>query len=395
MSLGEKGDAKNIFSWRGDHINIEEASRIPNLAEIVQNLTTRLTGATADGRTFRGLMSLISNPDDNPELWLMYDRAADPENEEGLVFEVNTEDNKNTTEKQVRAIIKSMTEDEDAFKFLTGKRPEGKGIYFSKEVVEKCQSELLSISLKKAHAEGKAIINELPSLGIWNFELERDTNREYLVIGDPGTGAAPARNAPTILVIDVTDAPFVTFISAMWWGNGHKSIYPFIDKLFYFIDKYQPLEAGIDSTATQKNMAEMINIDYIQKYRDEGLNINIDAILGFDFSGGRKPYFLVSCRIALTQVKLMWPSCVYAIGTQLRNYDPEKDKGNTSKLPQDIVSCLGMATARVRQLFNISSASNGEEVDETGKHPVVARRSSRNPRTWGRDNRRSPRQTSD
>ena len=123
MSFGEKGDAKNIFSWRGDWINIEEAGRIDGLSDIVATLSTRLTGSTSEGRPYLGRMSLISNPLDNPELWQMYDIAMEKEN--GLALSIETKDNLNTTLEQVEN-MKDLIPEDQQIGYVTGKRPEGK-----------------------------------------------------------------------------------------------------------------------------------------------------------------------------------------------------------------------------------------------------------------------------
>lgn len=345
MSAGEKSDAMNIFSWRGDWINIEEAGRFANLGDVVSRLTTRLTGATAAGRPYMGRMSLISNPIDNPELWTIFDKAVnDPE---ALTFMIDTKDNKSVTDKQLRLQLSNIPAEEQQF-YLSGVRPDGRGAYFNRNTVEKCAQESLSVLLREGLASGVPgwVGHYYPALGYWHFEFPWNPDHQYMIIGDPGTGAAPLRNAPSIKVIDTTMAPKLNVIRALWWGNGHGKIYPFITTYLELMKKYRPVFAGIDSTSNQKNFAEVINMEYVV-----GGGYSVEKITGMDFSGGRRYQYLVSARVSLESGAWAWPDAATGIGTQLKSYDPVEDSSHTSKLAQDLVSTLAMASFASRALY--------------------------------------------
>lgn len=369
-SAGEKSDAKNLLSWRGDWINIEECGRFDNLEDVRTILRTRLTGSTASGRPYMGRLSLISNPIDNPEMWEIFNKAQ--EDPDSLTFLIDTASNKNVTDKQIRAQLVDIPE-EDQDLWLKGERPEGRGSYFQKHTVESCSSEIMSIKLKEGIAAGIPGFHGeyTPSLGYWHFRFPYDKDRQYMVIGDPGTGRAPLRNAPCIIVLDTFDAPKVNKIVAMWWGNGVGKISPFTNMFLDFLDVYKPVYAAIDSTATQKNYNEVMNTEFVY---DGGYSV--EAITGMDFSVSRKDQYLVSSRLVLEMTALIWPDCAKGIGSQLKSYDRVKDTAaSTSKLAQDIVACISMASFASRRLYPPERTT--EDQDDEKKSKIARTRSSR------------------
>jgi hypothetical protein len=377
MSIGSDRDATNIFSWRGDWLNIDEAGRLDNLTEIVGNLSTRGTGNTPTGREYMSRLSLISNPWDNPELWQMFDiAAADPT--DSLAINVETKDNLNTTEKQVKKILKLVPK-EDYERFLTGKRPEGRGNYFTKDTVAGCESELLSMSYlhgrENATPEEEPYwtIQSAPHLGVWNMKTPKKEGRTYFLLGDPGTGAAPSRNAPVLMVFDVTEVPSSpAALVALWWGNGGGSITPWVSEMMSLIEYYKPTFAGVDSTGTQKNTAEILTMEYIV-----GKKLSIDYLTGLDFSGPKKYSYLIALRLSLESRGIIWAHVISAIGSQLRNYDPTLDKSAASKLPQDLVSTLAMAAFAIRANYGIFDQKPDGSSDTASGTDVTLRRHSR------------------
>lgn len=384
MSIGESGDATNIFSWRGDWLNIEEAGRIDNLNEIVGNLATRLTGVTADGRAFLARMSLISNPWENIELWQLFDMAH-ADREDGLVFNINTKDNQNVTDKQVKLALKKIPEDQWD-KFMTGNRPQGRGGWFATADVHACESALLADDILHNIRAGTPgyVLDQNPVLGVWHFRMPRKSGHSYYIVGDPGTGAAPARNAPSILVFDVTEAPKFSPIVAMWWGNGSGQIMPFVAKLLEWIEFYLPTRAIVDNTGTQKNAAELINLDHVI-----GKNYSVALIEGADFASTRKVSYLLSAQLSVETQQIMWPKFLLkSVSSQLLNYDYEKDKSPSSKLAQDLVACICMASIAIREKYGRHTPPSGEEEQPGDTTPSRDRRYDRNRGKLRRDQRR-------
>ncbi len=345
-SAGEDQSGENVFSKRYDHINIEEAFRFDNLKALIRKLRTRLTGKTSTGRALRGLLSVISNPIDNPELWDVFDTAiAKPDH--AAVFLIDTEQNKNVTKEQIDAILEDIPEEERAL-YLKGARPEGRGSYYSKATVNRCESEILSVELREGLAAGTPGFRGVHSgsLGYYDFRFPRREGAIYIITGDPGIGSAPSRNAPVIGVWEVDPATNLNTMRALWWGNGNGSIMPFINHLLELMSVYAPEFVGIDSTSTQKNTAEVMNMEYVMEK-----GYSVPKITGMDFSGGMKYGFLVSLRISLEAGKMAWPDIVTGLGAQLKNYDPLMDSAKTSKLPQDLVAMAAMAARASRALY--------------------------------------------
>lgn len=346
-------DAKGIFSWRGDWINIDEAGLLDNLDEVAKNLATRLTGSTGRGRAFIGRLSITSNPWDTPHLWYMFDLAtADPENNLSIV--VSTRHNKNVTEDQIKNLLKHIPEDERA-KFLDGLRPEGKGNYFAKTSIYKCESVYQEQLISEAVSNNKPgfVLHTLYGAGITEFHIPPQPGRIYFLLGDPGSGEAPLRNAPVCMVWDVTDFPSSAMsMTAFWWGSGFGQISPFVEKLLDLKRKYNPAFVGMDSTGTQKNMAELLNVQYFNP--DDPHRMGEDGIIGLDFSGPKKPAYLVAAKLILEAELSIWPKFVIGMRAQLSNYDPTKDRAGLAKIPQDIVATYAMSCFAARAYFSVS-----------------------------------------
>ena len=383
MSLGEQGDATNIFSWRGDWINLEEAGRIDGLSTIVANLSTRLTGATAENRPFMGRMSLISNPWENPELWQMLD-IAQADEESGLALEIETKENKNVTPEQLKKML-ALIPERDRERYTTGKRPEGRGTYFPKSDVQPCEdipmSEILLENVKN-NVKGYTA-NFLGRLGYYHFEFPPQEGRVYYLIGDPGIDNAPKRNSPTWMIFDVTEAPQFVPIRAMWWGAGNGSITPWVNQMLEWINKYKPLIAGCDNTATQKNMAEIMTLEYI---KNKGLSV--EKLTGFDFSGSKRFAYLICLKLFIENGNLRWASIISGISAQLENYDPLLDKSQNSKLPQDLVATMAMAAFAIRAHFGSSTSEDEQSIKSSVEQAFIIRRSSREHNASYRDPRR-------
>jgi hypothetical protein len=361
FGLGDDADAMNIFSWRGDWINIEEAGRIENLAEIAGNLQTRLTG-TINGRPYIGRLSMISNPLDNPDMWNLFDLAI-RRPEKVLSISVSTLHNQNVTDDQVDSMRMVVPENKQEA-YILGARTDPEGGFYDRASVLACASDAMAELIKSAHDSKTPgyIIIDAANLGWTHFETPYSNDREYLVFGDPGILSPPARNSPVLAVWDVSHPKVAARLVAFWWGNGGGRIEPFVEKLIYFTKKYHPLSAGIDSTSTQKYLAEMLTTDRIS-----GEGLSIEMITPMDFSGSKKMGYLASLRIAMEDKKLLWPSSVK--GTrQITGYDPLRDT-SASKLPQDIVSAFAMSAFGIRRYWaglpddNSETSAKNESLD--------------------------------
>lgn len=345
-------DATGILSWEGDWLHIDEAGLLDNLEQVIINVGSRLRG-TVRGRTRLGRFSMTSNSWDNFYLWYYFDQAvSDPENFLSIV--VSSRHNHNVTEEQLKRMLARIPEDERQ-RFIDGTRPEGRGSFFERNTIYACEVPHEIEMVQQYQREGKTgyKVEKLHGAGVTYYIKPKEDNRVYMVFGDPGTGGAPARNAPVLMCWDVTDFPNLPArLSAFYWGNGEGKIGPFINQLMNFINIFQPVYAGIDSTGTQKNMNYLINEFALKKnYESRGDRIiPVNAIAGLDFSGPKKVSYLHAARLLIESNLLAWPKDIVGIRSQLSNYDFESDK----KIAQDIVATIAMSAHAIRMWFHVT-----------------------------------------
>jgi len=372
MSVDE--NAAKILSWDGDWLNIDEAGKIDNLSETIKNAGSRLRGKTKRGRPRLGRFSMCSNSWDNPELWYRFDMASALPDEH-LSITVSTRANKNITPEQLRDILKDIPEDEHD-QFIEGNRPQGAGMYFSNNAVHACESKGISDFVKDRLKEQDPnyIVASTSLAGVVVYEMPPVEDHVYIQLADPGTGEAPNRNAPVVMVWDVTDFPKnKALLVGLWWGSGHGSITPFLIKYFQLMMKYKPIYNGVDSTGPQKSTAELLNTYILNKGKTEETGgwlgqIDLDGILdktihGLDFSGGKKPIYLVNARLMLEAKLMTWADIIVGIRSQLTNYDPSKDRTGEPKISQDLVAAFAMSSHTIRALFHLSTADFGTKND--------------------------------
>jgi hypothetical protein len=344
-------DATGILSWEGDWINVEEAGLLDNLEEIITSVGTRLRGSIR-GRSRLGRLSLISNSWDNPYLWYLFDLAeADPDNYLSLV--VSTRQNKNVTPQQFAKMLARIPVDERE-RFIEGTRPEGRGNYFAKQCVFACEDQLQGELAQREADLGTPgyVVYKMLGAGVFWYQEPPRKNHIYFMLGDPGAGKAPNRNAPVIGVWDVTQFPGeAARMVAFWWGDGNNQITPFVDKLLELDQTYRPALKACDATGPQKNTHELINI---QHFDSPDMPVStLNKVIGLDFSGGHKMAYLIAARLFIEAGLLKWPKSIVGVRSQLTNYDPLKDKVGKPKIPQDIVSMFSMAAHIMRIYFNV------------------------------------------
>ena len=370
MSMDKQ--ASKIFSWRGDWINLDEAALIDNLDLALMNLSTRLTGKTARGREFLGRMSLMTNPWDNESashVYYFYDLAIDNP-EECLSISVPTQANRNVTKRQIDSALKFIRDPEEQDRLLGGMRPEGKGKYFAKSRVTNAAdpylSEYLEMKTEKGEAGFKTV--KAQTLGVVEYQFPKTSDYVFL-LGDPGTGTFPARNAPCIAAIDASGLPErPAMIVGFWWGDGHRHIQPFIDKFYEYKEKYRPIFSGVDSTGPQAGMVQLMNLTHVWDGHTKTMDA-LNPINGMDFSVGRKMNMLLSLRNLIELGLLKWPDSVKGIKMQLFSYDPMLDRSGEPKIAQDIVATLAMAAFVIRAYYNVGLSPE----DEVGQDRYDAR----------------------
>jgi len=360
MSVDENASA--ILSWEGDWVNIDEAGQIDDLEGTIRNLGSRLRG-TINGRERLGRMSMVSNSWDNPTMWERYELAMS-QPEDYLSITVSSRHNHNVTEEQLKFMLQDIPKDEHE-RFIDGARPEGRGRYFSKPKVYRCEDQYYAdyiLDRFTSHEPGYAI-ETLRGAGVVYFQTPAVKGHSYMVLGDPGIDNAPNRNSPCIMVWDVTDFPKKKAnMVAFWWGAGFGSITPFINRLLYFMSDYDPIFTGVDATGPQKNTNEILNLVLTSERTDEAkmqewlgaadrtriTNLNVE---GLDFSTGRKAAYLIAGRMLIEANLMIWPKFVIGMRSQLTNYDPEKDRIHNPKIAQDLVATYCMSSYAIRVWF--------------------------------------------
>jgi hypothetical protein len=390
-------NAKAILSWEGDWVNIDEAGLIDDLGGTIINLGSRMRGHI-NGRPFLGRMSMCSNSWDNPELWYRYDLAHDLP-DDYLSMAISSRYNHNITPEQLKNMLKDIPEEEHD-RFIDAARPEGRGNYFSKSKIYLAEDDAYSqFLLGHLEAGAKGFAAETTyGCGVTYFEIPHAEYHEYMLIGDPGTGAAPNRNAPVLQVWDIHEFPkYKATLVAFFWGDGKGSITPFYRTLFHFMVKYNPIVTAVDNTGPQKNTSEILNNYILASRMDkdkmfEFLGEKIDlsgvynpVIQGMDFSGGKKPAYLIAGRLMLEAQLFSWPKIITGMRSQLSNYDPDKDSGNGTKIPQDLVAAYCMSGYAVQVWFHIDPSRLVQKPEEKDvqkaeelfgravRSPVVAR----------------------
>ena len=289
---------------------------------------------------------------------------------------VSSRHNKNITPDQLRLMLKDIPEDEHQ-RYIDAMRPEGRGNYFNKPKIYACEDGNYGDFI--VHGVENGIegfgLEKTYGCGVTYFTVPCTPGGLYMLLGDPGTGNPPNRNSPCLQVWNVTDFPkYKATLAAFWWGRGDGSITPFIVQLLRFMQFYNPVYTGVDSTGTQKNTAELLNL-YINSNRTDPEKFHswlgdIDlsrvtnpGIYGMDFSVGRKAAYLVAGRLMIEAGLMIWPKFVTGMRSQLTNYDPEKDRAQKPKIAQDLVATYCMAAWQVRFQFSVDLQNPTAETD--------------------------------
>lgn len=148
---------------------------------------------------------------------------------------------------------------------------------------------------------------------------------QYVVVGDPGHGRPPYRNAPVVIVVDITEVPDgPARLVGFWWGDGGGKIEPFVQQVLGWREIYHALNCAYDATAGQKVYSE---------FPFKGM----DDIIPIDLSGSgvKKKSHLNTLKIKMLQGHILWPFGIKGLRWQFLKY-----KLPDEKIAQDIVSAF-------------------------------------------------------
>ena len=326
--MSGKDDAQYVKNIEGDWVVLEQSELVDDLGEMIRNIGSRTRGKRVDKTSRLGRLTLLANSGENPELWARFE-MADLYPEDYLSIITSTYDNIYLTNEHIRSLERrSGGTSEDIGQHLKGLRPAGKGAYFPPDVIKRCTNPGLDSIMEKAledklpgfraeRADGVGIF-------LWQMPPDLEGGRVYLQLGDPGSGNPPQRNAPCIMIWDITEFPKKpASLRAFWWGFGNGKIGPFLQQFSLWQAMYNThLRSGYDNTGAQKMLDEL------------AFNVEGDLSVGIDFSG-LKVLMLRAAQLLFEKGLFEIPSKVRGIGWQLARYDLPDER-----LAQDIVATI-------------------------------------------------------
>ena len=360
--MSSADDAQRILTWEGDWINIDQAEQVDDLSEATVNLGTRVRGSIR-GRERFGWISYTANAAENPELWYIFD-LQDVYPESNKSWSITTYSNKNLTEKQLQSFRRRIKDSTKFAQYLEGQRPPPSGKEFGGALIQGCIDETLDEIMDHQRELENPLYeyNEIREAGCVLWAMPRDESRSYIVVGDPGQGAAPLRNAPTVLVFDITEYPLgPCTLRAFWWGDGGGQYGPWIERFLGWRSAYKASACAYDGTAGQKVHSEITFQEY-------------DDIVPIDMGGAgmKKLSFMTIVKMMMMRKRLRWPKGIRGLNWQFGKYQlPD------AKIAQDIVSTFFVLAGYMQYLgFDEMTETTPEEpsivggIDRNSRLPI-------------------------
>lgn len=354
-------DISRLRGWEGDWMHGDEFGFLKTLRRTLAIMRTRLRGKTPLGRARLGRLSVTTTATDNPELWERFDRGLDDDSGNYLSFTVRTQDNPHLTARDIELMTEDIPEEIRVVE-MDGQRPVGRGLYFPLHVIMSCEDwDLNNLAYEAAEAKVPgAVYEESSRVGVMRFALPYLHGHEYMIVGDPGTGNLPRRNAGVIMVFDITGFPLEPAskanMVAFAWVNGNGRYENFEVQYKTWWEYYRcGLNAAIESTGPQKSFAE-----YAFTLGLHGQQMLVEEA---DMSGNKKMVALQAA-IQLMQRGLVVIPFIRGLRSQFTAYElPD------TKLAQDIVSAFMVAADwlrrwRIWDLFGGPDETSDETEDD-------------------------------
>lgn len=341
-------------TWRGmtlDVVHLDEGGLILD-ERVITTTRPAMRGLRWNGEPRLAQLAVSTTPTAAPWLRDWWERSTNREYfdyapQKYFAIQAPSSANKAITEDQLEAFSQDMSEEERRVE-IEGGFPEYMGTDFAPVLVDACQDRTLNaevIDMIEREVHGAEILHA-GKTGIVRYLKPVVDGHRYILSGDPGMGNPPYRNAPCVMVWDVTYEPFELVYFEWIYGNG--SYKPFMNKYGWAQDYYQPLFSVFDATGTQKAMDELV---FEASGRlVEGLSVTTD-----------KPAMLNAAKILMQRGKLRFPF-IQGFRLQLLNYKADEDK----KLAQDTVMTLAMAAWKMR-IFSYQAPETiqkGQPVDD-------------------------------
>lgn len=347
-----KESPEKLLTMTGDEAMCDQSEQIDNLDDLIDIVGTRFRGRLpSSGRSRLGRLTFIANSNDNQQLWDYFEKAdTDPDFYYSRL--VSSYDNPYLTERDIANFEKFVGGDAESIRVhLKGERPRGNGKEFSRDVLERVESEELDQMMQRgldAKQPGYVMLKQ-PGVGVHEWLLPYDPKRKYLVVTDPGTANPPDRNSPPIFVWDITKFPDQPMtLAGFVWVYGDNNIKNWATRFAEIVTRYQAKgSCAMDATGYQAGydtwMAILDNL-WIEK-------INL--------SGGMKAHCLNAAKIVTSRGLVKIPRSLDNVFAQLARYDYAEDKPG-SKLRQDIVMAFIMSMWWSQRLWYFDDAGDQE-----------------------------------
>lgn len=327
-------DAQSILTWSGDMAAVDQAEDPSvDLESVMSNLGSRLRGSVGS-RARLGKFVIMANSAYKPILWEVYDSFESDPNQYAKIL--TTYDNPYLTKRQIRDIERLFRDKEEAERLLRSKRPLPKGKEFTENLIKIAQSKELDKIMEDALESGDTgyAMEDSQSAGIVRWMTPPEDEKMYVMTGDPGQANPPYRNSAVIMIFDVTEFPSEPAKLALFhWVYGRGSYWPFINAMNHYYELYNPVEAGFDSTGTQKAFNDLGILDDDKMWTP--LNMQ-----------GKKMHMVLCLKVLMGNGMIKMPKSLYSIWNQLLMWHmPDKS------LRQDIASTLFMMGYMLNQLL--------------------------------------------
>ena len=325
-------EIEKLRGWEGDWMNGDEFGFIDS-PSTVQIMRTRLRGQRFTNQPRLGRLSVITTATDVPWLWERYDKAK-LKPDIYLSMTVSTGMNTSLSKMDVQLMREALPPELRAIE-MEGSRPMGTCTEFSRDVIEQCEDRGLNRIVREALSQKRAgfAYSERQLSGCHQFMMPPERGRDYIVVGDPGQGDPPNRNAGVVMVLDITGFPQYPAVIRMFdWVYGGGSYMPFLSSFKTAMNLYRPVGAAFDATGSQKAMDELAFSDVGEGILVEGMNL-----------AGKKMAYHNAIKLTMQKGLLKYPY-IRGFRRQLAQYEfPD------TKLRQDIVSCLQVAGGWLRR----------------------------------------------
>jgi hypothetical protein len=350
MTLGTQSRLGDVVLGKGkDWINIDEASLVMDIGEGIPKLITRFRGTRRNGvpRSSVPALSAITNPHDgNMGFETLKARAIqEMDDPDGQYYFVRprTADNVYITQKQIQT-QKAVLNEAEQERWMEGKDDQFKVMGTIPIVlIEECYAEYLDELVEEEEERGGIVEWRGDTMGVIHYELPPQENREYVVIGDPGTANMTGirlNNVPVTGVLDITDFPGAPAVLwAVWMMDGGGKYKPWINAMKYLMDKYMAVFGAFDATGQGTAFSEWPSL--------EGYNL-FPVSLGGGNKGTARTMFKLLCGRGL----FAWPGKDYlkVLWHQANVY---RESGvNAKNLPDDLIATLFVGTFYLRYEFH-------------------------------------------